>query len=74
MVSSGAYLLVDRAEMLAPVPAAIDEADVVALDLGITGLDPRADRIRLLSLGLPTNGGATFAYLINAFAVAPPPS
>src|SRR5262245_34937784 len=66
---AGRYLLVDRAEMLAPVLTAIDEANLVALDTETTGLDTRADRVRLLSLGLPTNGGGTFAYLIDAFAV-----
>src|SRR5262245_13828919 len=48
------YLLIDRPEAMATVLAALGEADSVALDLETTGLDPRRDRVRLLSLGLPT--------------------
>jgi DNA polymerase-1 len=47
---------------------ALDETDVVGLDLETTGLDPLTDRIRLLSLA--TDRGA---YLVDCFAVDPRP-
>ena len=44
------------------------EANRVALDLETTGLDPRKDRVRLLSLA--TEGGT---WLIDCFEVDPSP-
>jgi len=48
--SSGSYELVTDPERLAEVAAFLEGATEVALDLETTGLDPRKDRIRLLSL------------------------
>jgi DNA polymerase I-like protein with 3'-5' exonuclease and polymerase domains len=61
-------LVRDRAG-LEMVRAALDEADVVALDLETTGLSPRQDRPRLLSLALPTTDGTLFAYLVDLDAI-----
>jgi DNA polymerase-1 len=45
----------------------------VALDTETTGLDPRADRVRLLSLAVPTIDGGTFCYLVDVFKLDPSP-
>jgi DNA polymerase I-like protein with 3'-5' exonuclease and polymerase domains len=63
------YIVVNRADQLPPVLGALDEADAVALDVETTGLDPRQDRPRLMSLALPTTDGTLFAYLIDLFAI-----
>jgi DNA polymerase-1 len=47
---------------------ALDESDVIGLDLETTGLTPRQDRIRLLSLA--TERGT---YLVDCFTVDPRP-
>ncbi len=67
------YLLVTDRGGLAVVVGALDEADAAPLDLETTGLDPRQDKVRLLTLGLPTIDGGWFAYLIDCFAVDPAP-
>jgi DNA polymerase-1 len=64
------YLLIDQADQLPALVGALDEAAVVALDLETTGLDPRKDRPRLLSLALPT---MVEAYLLDLLAVDPAP-
>jgi DNA polymerase-1 len=43
------------------------------LDLETTGLDPRTDRIRLLSLNLDTPDGGRITYLVDCFMVDPAP-
>ncbi len=48
--SSGSYEVVTDPERLAEVAASLEGATEVALDLETTGLDPRNDSIRLLSL------------------------
>jgi DNA polymerase-1 len=53
---------------LATILAAIDESVRVGLDTETTGLNPRRDRVRLLSLA--TDRGT---YLIDCFAVDPRP-
>jgi len=53
------------------VPALVEEilsSEAAALDLETTGLDPRRDRIRLLSLA--TAGGT---WLVDCFAIDPEP-
>jgi DNA polymerase-1 len=67
------YLPVDRPDHLPAVLAALEQADLVGLDTETTGLDPRQDRLRLLSLGCDTVESGTFAYLVDCFAVDPRP-
>jgi DNA polymerase-1 len=69
------YLLVTQPEQLDTVLRALADAEgaAVGLDTETTGLDPRKDRVRLLSLAVPTNDGGTFCYLVDAFALDPTP-
>jgi DNA polymerase-1 len=67
------YRPVTDAAGLELVAAALDEALAVALDLETTGLDPRSDRLRLLSVAARTISGELFAYVIDCFAIAPAP-
>src|SRR5262249_34237848 len=67
------YLLVRDASQLQAVAAALDESRLVGLDLETTGLDPRSDRIRLLSLATDTLDNGRFTYLVDCFAVDPRP-
>jgi DNA polymerase-1 len=62
-------VLVDTLASLNMVAAALDNTALVGLDLETTGLDPRTDRVRLLSLSCDTIDGGTFAYLVDCFAV-----
>ncbi len=68
-----AYQLVTERTQLDTVLIALDGTGIVGLDLETTGLDPRKDRVRLLSLSLDTTDGGSFAYLIDCFAVDPAP-
>jgi DNA polymerase I-like protein with 3'-5' exonuclease and polymerase domains len=74
-VVSGAqeYLLVQHPADLATVATALDETTLVGIDTETTGLDPRADRVRLLSLTVDTIDGGTFVYLVDCVAVNPSP-
>jgi DNA polymerase I len=67
------YLLIRSADELQAVVNAVAESRYVGLDTETTGLDPRGDRLRLLSLDCETNDGGRFAYLVDAFAVDPSP-
>src|SRR5262245_50884198 len=67
------YVVVRDGTGLATLAAALEETAVVSLDLETTGLDPRSDRVRLLSLSLDTSDGGVFAYLVDCFAVDPCP-
>jgi DNA polymerase-1 len=67
------YLLVRSAGDLQPVVNAVTESRFVGIDCETTGLDPRADRLRLLSLDCETNDGGRFTYVVDAFAVDPAP-
>jgi DNA polymerase-1 len=64
---------VDTPAGLTMAAAAIDNTASVGLDLETTGLDPRTDRIRLLSLSTDTIDGGAFTYLIDCAAVDPSP-
>jgi DNA polymerase-1 len=66
-------VLVEDPASLGTVAAALDETRLVGLDLETTGLDPRKDRVRLLSLALDTIDGGRFYYLIDCFQVDPAP-
>jgi DNA polymerase-1 len=67
------YLLVTEAAGLGMVAAALEETTLVGLDLETTGLDPRRNRVRLLSLNLDTTDGKRFSYLVDCFQVDPSP-
>jgi DNA polymerase-1 len=67
------YLVVRRPEDLMAVRAAIDNTPLVGLDMETTGLDPRIDRIRLLSLATGNIDGGTLCYLVDCFEVDPAP-
>jgi DNA polymerase-1 len=55
------------------VRTALDETRYVGLDTETTGLDPRKDSVRLLSLDLDTTDGGRFTYVVDCFAVDPTP-
>jgi DNA polymerase I-like protein with 3'-5' exonuclease and polymerase domains len=67
-VGEDGYTLIEDTAGLQTVMQALDESDIVGLDTETTGLDPRADRVRLLQLG--TDRGV---YLVDCFAVDPRP-
>jgi DNA polymerase-1 len=63
----GRFVPVVSGEAL-PIPA-VEESVVVGLDLETTGLDPRTDRVRLVSLSLETCDGGRCSYLIDLFTL-----
>lgn len=67
------YELITSSADFGMVAAALDNTPLVAVDTETTGLDPRADRIRLLSIGTDTIDGGHVSFLIDCFAVDPAP-
>jgi DNA polymerase-1 len=67
------YRVLRDLDELLQVRPALEETQVIGLDLETTGLDPRRDRARLLSLSTDTIDGGCFAYLVDCFAVDPSP-
>ncbi len=67
------FLLVTDAAILQTVAIAVDNSSCVAVDLETTGLNPRTDRVRLLTVACDTVDGGSFAYLVDCFAVDPRP-
>jgi DNA polymerase-1 len=65
--------LVTDAEGLEAVRAALADCLGVGIDLETAGLDPRKDRVRLLSVAVPTIDGGHFAYVVDCFQVDPRP-
>jgi DNA polymerase-1 len=65
------YLLVRDAASLVMVRTAVDDTSMIGLDVETTGLNPRIDRLRLLSLAADTIDGRTFTYMIDCFVVDP---
>jgi DNA polymerase-1 len=63
------YRLIIRAADLVEVCSAVEDSALVGLDTETTGLDPRADRVRLLSLAVTTLEGGTFTYLLDLFSL-----
>jgi DNA polymerase-1 len=66
-------LLVDQQARLPAIVAGLDESRFVGLDAETTGLDPRADRVRLLSLTIDTRDGGRLVYVVDCFALDPSP-
>lgn len=64
----GEYELVTAAEGLDTLVRRLEEADTVAVDLETTGLNPRRDKVRLISLST-----ATGRMLVDCFEVDPRP-
>ncbi|HEY7312892.1 MAG TPA: DNA polymerase, partial [Gemmataceae bacterium] len=67
------YLSVTDPNDLGMVCAAVEESAFVGVDCETTGLNPRTDRVRLLSLNCETNDGGRFTYLVDVFQVDPRP-
>ena len=68
-------MLVREPDGLGSVAAGLSDAEGerVYLDCETTGLNARTDRVRLLSIGLPTADGGRVVYPIDCFAVDPAP-
>src|SRR5207248_1019983 len=64
------YVSVTDPADLPVVAAAVAGSSLVGLDLETTGLDPRAGRVRLVSLATDSGAG-TCTYLVDADAVDP---
>jgi DNA polymerase-1 len=71
--TSPLFLLVRDAAGLEAVLAALADAEEIGLDCETTGLSPRADRVRLLQLSVPTIDGGYFTYVVDCFAISPSP-
>lgn len=67
------YRLVATPSELATVADAVEGSSMVGLDVETTGLDPRSDRVRLLSLACDTIDGGAFCYVVDCFEVDPAP-
>ena len=67
------FVLVTDAAGLETVRAALEETAVVGIDCETSGLDPRCDRVRLLSLSTDTIDGESLVYVVDVAAVNPSP-
>jgi DNA polymerase III epsilon subunit-like protein len=67
------YLLVTRPSDLALVATAIEQSTLVGLDIETSGLNPRTDRIRLLSLCCDTPDGGALTFLVDCLTIDPSP-
>src|SRR5262249_36835074 len=65
------YVLVTDPALLPMVASAVEQTALVGLDIETSGLNPRTDRVRLLSLATDTVDGGTCVYLIDCFAADP---
>jgi DNA polymerase-1 len=68
-----AYQLITRQQDLHTVAQALDGTVLVGIDLETTGLDPRSDSVRLISLASDTIDGGRFSFLIDCSQVDPAP-
>ncbi|MFO0809300.1 MAG: DNA polymerase [Gemmataceae bacterium] len=73
LVEAVGYTVVTDSADLMMVATAVEQTALVGLDTETTGLNPRADRLRLLSLATDTVDGGTHVYLIDCAAVDPRP-
>jgi DNA polymerase-1 len=60
------YQLIDNPADIQKVVQALDESEIVGVDTETTGLEPRTDRLRLLSLRVDKD-----VYLVDLFAITP---
>jgi hypothetical protein len=67
------YTLVTDSADLPMVIQAVQESSLVGLDIETTGLDPRADRVRLLQIAADNTDGGITVYMIDCFATDPSP-
>src|SRR5262249_39911781 len=67
------YVLVTDPADLRMLATAVEGTALVRLDCEPTGLAPRADRVRLLSLCCDTTDGGTVTYVLDCFALDPSP-
>ena len=65
------FMLVTDPAGLAMVQSALDSTSLVGVDTETTGLNPRHDRVRLLSLATDTVDGGAYTYLVDCFRVDP---
>jgi DNA polymerase I-like protein with 3'-5' exonuclease and polymerase domains len=72
-VGGDGWRLVTTVEEVLTVARAVEETSLVGIDLETTGLNPRTDRVRLISLACDTTDGGQFLYLVDCFAVDPRP-
>jgi DNA polymerase-1 len=63
------FLRVHEPTELDAVAVALSDTTIVGVDCETTGLDPRRDRVRILSLAVDTVDGGTFTYLIDCFSI-----
>jgi DNA polymerase I-like protein with 3'-5' exonuclease and polymerase domains len=63
------FIVVTDPAGLETVVAALAETFLVGLDTETTGLNPRTDRLRLLTLTTDTCDGGTVVYVVDAFRV-----
>jgi DNA polymerase-1 len=67
------FLVVTDPSDLGVVRTAVEESGFIGVDCETSGLNPRTDRIRLLSLNCDTNDGGRFTYIVDVFQVDPNP-
>jgi DNA polymerase-1 len=67
------YTLVGDSAGLLTVKEVLESSQLVGLDLETSGLNPRLDRVRLLSLAADTSDDRMVSYLVDCFAVDPSP-
>src|SRR5260370_41066007 len=72
-ITGDGYQLVTDPTGLGLVCAAVEESGFVGVDCETTGLNPRADRLRLLTLNCDTHDGGPFTYPAALFQVDPRP-
>jgi DNA polymerase I len=67
------FVVVADAAGLETVLAALADTSLVGLDTETTGLNPRTDHLRLLTLTTDTCDGGRIIYIVDCFAVDPRP-
>jgi DNA polymerase-1 len=70
MSRAAPYVYVADPANLQMVVAAAGESALIGLDTETTGLDPRADRVRLVSLACDTPDGGFVVYTVDCFTAA----